>query len=147
MMSTDKMMASIFWGAEGMLLVDYLDKVHTITKAYYADLQLHEKIKQIRHGKLTKGVLFHQDSAPAHMFTVAMAAIQKCGFQLVEDPPYFPDLAPSDYYLFPKMKKQLGGYHFARDDSLSAMDHFIRDQNGAFYTEGIRLLHDYWTKC
>ena len=53
--------------AEGVLLVDYLHKGHTVTGAYYAVLrrQLREEIKQIRRGKLTRGVLFHQDNAPA----------------------------------------------------------------------------------
>ena len=37
-MSAGKVMASIFWDPEGMLLVDYQDKAHTITGAYYADL-------------------------------------------------------------------------------------------------------------
>ena len=94
-----KMVAtSIFWDAERVLLVDYLDKGHAITGTYYADLlrQLREKIKQIRRGKLRRGVLFHQDNALAHTFTVAMAAIQKCGFQLVEDSLYSPDLVPTD---------------------------------------------------
>ena len=101
-----------------MLLVDYLDT--TITGACYVDLltQLREKMKQIQSGKLTRGVLFHQDNAPAHTSTVVMAAIQKCGFQLVVDPPYSPDLAPSDYYHFLKMKKRLRGYNFARDDDV-----------------------------
>ena len=80
----------------------------------------------------------HQENAPAHMSTAPMAAIQNCGFQLVEHPPYSPDLAPSDYYLFSKMKKELGGHHFTRDDDvMNAVDHLLRDQNGAFYTEGI----------
>ena len=69
--------------------MDYLDKGHTITGTDYADLlrQLWEKIKQIRCGNMTRGVFFHQDNAPAHTSTVAMAAILKCGFQLVEDLP------------------------------------------------------------
>ena len=48
-------MASIFWDAEGVLLVDYLDKGHTNTGACNADLlrQLREQIEQIRRGKLT----------------------------------------------------------------------------------------------
>ena len=67
-MSAGNVMASIFWDAEGMLLVDYLDKGHTITRAYYANIlrQLWEKIKQIQCGQLTRGVLFHQDNALAH---------------------------------------------------------------------------------
>ena len=127
--------------------MDYLDKAHTITGTYYADLlrQLRETIKQIRRGKLTRGVLFHQDNAPALTSTLVMAAIKKYGFQLVEHPVYSPDLAPSDYYLFPEMKKELDGLYFARDDDvMNAVDHFLRD---AFYTVGIRLLRDRWTTC
>ena len=80
---------------------------------------------------------------------MALAVIKKCGFQLVEHPPFSPDLAPSEhYYVFPKMKKKISCHHFVRDDDvMNAVDHFLRAQNGAFYTEGIRLLHDSWTKC
>ena len=85
---------------------------------------------------------FHTRTILRHTRPVALAAIQKCGFQLGEDPPYSPDLAPSDYYLFPKMKKEFGGHYFARYDVMNAVD-----QNGAIYTEGIRLLHDRWTNC
>ena len=50
--------------------------------------------------------------------------------------------------IYPKMKKEFGGYHFATDDDvMNAVYHFLKDQNGAFYTEGIRLLHDRWAKC
>jgi histone-lysine N-methyltransferase SETMAR len=31
------------------------------------------------------------------------------GFQCSDNPPYSPDLAPSDYHLFPGLKKQLKG--------------------------------------
>ena len=79
---------------------------------------------------------------------MALAAIQKCGFQLIEHPSYSPDLAPSDYYLFTKKTKELSGHYFVRDyDVRKAANHFQRDQNSAFYTEGIRLLHDLWTNC
>ena len=53
-----------------------------------------------------KGVLFHQDNAPAHKSAVAMAAVCDCGFELVDHPPYFPDLAQSDYFLFLSVKKK-----------------------------------------
>ena len=47
--SAGNVMASIFLDVEGVLLVDYLGKGHSITGVYYADLlrQLREKIKQI----------------------------------------------------------------------------------------------------
>ena len=48
-----------------------------------------------------KGVLFHQDNAPAHKSVVAMAALCDCGFELVDHPPYSPDLAPSNHFCPP----------------------------------------------
>ena len=58
-------------------------------------------------GKLMKRVLFHQDNAPEHKSVVAMAAVHDCGFESVDHPPYSPDMVPSDYFLFPNMKKKI----------------------------------------
>ena len=64
-----------------------------------------------------------------HLSTVALAAIQKCGFQLFEHPTYSLDLATSDYYLFLKVKKELGSRHFATDDDITNdVDHVLRYQ-------------------
>ena len=108
--------ANPVWDAKGVLQVDY----HTMTRRYYADLmrQLHEKVKETRHGKLSLCVLFQQDNAAANKSTFAVAAIQECGFQLVKNPSYSPHLAPSDYHLFPKMKKELTGHYFCTDDDV-----------------------------
>ena len=142
-MSANNVMASIFWDEEGVLLVHYLDKGHTSPER----IMLREIIKQIRRRKLTSRVLFHQDNAPAYTSRLVIAAIQKCGFQHVEYQIYSPDLAPSDYYLFRKWTKELGGHKLSRDDDvMNALDHFPKDQNGAFYTEEIRLIHGCWTK-
>ena len=98
-MSAGKVNASIFWVAEGILLVDYLDKGHTFTGAYYADLlrQLWEKINKISAVNTRSALPPGQCSS--HTYTVTMATIPKCGFQLVKDPLYSPDLAAFDYYL------------------------------------------------
>jgi histone-lysine N-methyltransferase SETMAR len=38
---------------------------------------------------------------------VAKTAVKKCGFKQIEHPPYSPDLAPSNYYLFSKLQNAL----------------------------------------
>jgi hypothetical protein len=38
-------------------------------------------------------------------------------------PPYSPDLAPSDIFLFPKIKKILKGRHFDDTDDISSEGH------------------------
>ena len=45
-------MASVFWNAEGILFIDYLEKGKTITGEYYSNLltQLDQKIREKRPG-------------------------------------------------------------------------------------------------
>ena len=59
----------IFWDQDGILLFDYLPKGQTINAEYYSSLlvQLKDILKQNRREKVTKGVLFLHDNAPAHL--------------------------------------------------------------------------------
>ena len=143
-------MASVFWDVDGILLIDYLQKGQTINGTYYASLltQLREKIKIQRRGKLHKCVLFHQDNAPVHKSVIAMAAIHDCGFKLIGHPPYSPDLAPSDFHLFPKLKTAISGAHFQSDDDvIHAVDDFLNGQEKDFFKSGIEALKHRWQKC
>ena len=60
------------------------------------------------------------NNAPAHTSAVVVAKLMELGFQLVSHPPYSPDLAPSDYYLFPNMKKWLAGKRFYGNEDVIA---------------------------
>jgi histone-lysine N-methyltransferase SETMAR len=42
---------------------------------------------------------------------------------VLEHPPYSPDLAPSDFFLFPKIKEILKGRHFDETDDGSSEGH------------------------
>jgi len=50
-------------------------------------------------------LLYHHDNAPSHTSLKVMAKLDQLRFELVAHPPYSPDLAPSDYYLFPNFKR------------------------------------------
>lgn len=145
-----KVMASVFWDSEGVLMIDYLQKGQTITGEYYASelRQLKEAIKQKRPGKLRAGVLLLQDNAPVHTAQVAVAEAANCGFELLPHPPYSPDLAPSDFFLFPKLKSELRGHHFRTDDEvIHAVEEYLQAQDASFFQEGIGMLERRWTKC
>ncbi|CAI9733412.1 Hypothetical predicted protein [Octopus vulgaris] len=145
-----KVMASVFWDAKGIVFIDYLQKRHAINGEYYANLlrQLKRALKIKRPGKLAKGVLFHQDDAPVHKSLVSMAVVRDCGFEVVDHPPCSPDLAPSDYYLFPNMKKHLAGkQHRSDDDVMCAVDDFFNQRDESFFTNGIQALQHRWKKC
>ena len=56
-------------------------------------------------------------------------------------PPYSPDLAPSDFFLFSKMKEHLAGKRFANDEDLKdAVVTRLNNQAATWYEEGIHKL-------
>ena len=65
-------------------------------------------------------VLFLHDNAPAQRVLAAQKKLDYLGFQYLDHPPYSPDLSPSDYHLFPGMKKQLKGCHLSSDAEVIA---------------------------
>jgi transposase len=70
-------------------------------------------IKEKKRGKLRYGVLFHQDNVPSHRSCVSIAVIHSTGFENFQQSSYSSDLAPSDYFLFSKLKERLRGIHFS----------------------------------
>lgn len=148
--SAGKVMASVFWDSEGVLMIDYLERGTTVTGVYYAELirKLRKTIKEKRRGKLAQGVLLHHDNAPAHTSHVAMAAIHECGFELLCHPPYSPDLAPSDFHLFRLLKDSLRGRVFKSDeDVIQAINEWIQEQEQTLFLNGIKGLEHRWEKC
>ena len=76
--SAGKAMATVFWDAKGVIMLDFLPKRSTITGVYYANLfdQLRTTIREKRQGKLSKGVLLQQDNARVLTCKVAMDAVE-----------------------------------------------------------------------
>jgi hypothetical protein len=71
-----------------------------------------------RRGKVTYGGLFLHNSR-AHRALATQKKLAYLGFQFLDHPPYSPDLATLDYYLFPGLKK-LKCYHFSSDKEVIA---------------------------
>ena len=103
-----------FWDQDGILLIDYLPKVPTINAGYYLSLlvQMNDILKEKRRGKVTKGVLFLHDNAPAHQALATQKKLAYLGYQCIDHSPYSPDLAPLGYHLFLGLKKQLICGHY-----------------------------------
>jgi len=57
-------------------------------------------------------------------------------------------LAPSDFYLFPKLKEFIKGRKFADDKNvICTANGWLEDQDQQFFYNGIRVLEKRWTKC
>jgi len=134
--SAGKVLDKIFWDQDGILVVDYLPKGLTIKVEYYSSLlvQLKDILKGKRRGKVTKGVLFLHNSAPAHRTLATQKKLAYLAFQCLDHPPYSPDLAPLDYHLFPGLKKQFNGRHFSSDaEVIAAAEAWLTDNFLIFF--------------
>ena len=57
-------------------------------------------------------LILHQDNAPAHNALSVKEFLANKNITVLEHPPYSPDLAPCNFYLFPKIKSVLKGTNF-----------------------------------
>jgi len=97
-------------------------------------VQLKDILKEKRRGKVTRWVLFLNDTAPAHRALAIQKKLAYLYFQFLDHPPYSPDLAPSDYHLFPGLKKQLKGHHFSSDEKvIAAAETWLDAQHSEFF--------------
>jgi histone-lysine N-methyltransferase SETMAR len=77
-----------------------------------------------------------------------MGKLRDLHYELLEHPPYPPDLAPSDFYLFPKLKPFLAGQRFSSNqEAIAAVEGYFADLTKNHYMDGIMALEHRWNKC
>ncbi|UYV67905.1 hypothetical protein LAZ67_5002460 [Cordylochernes scorpioides] len=64
------------------------------------------------------GWILHHDNARPHTAHLMTSFLSKNGTQILLQPPYFPDITPNDFFLFPKLKAVLKGRHFDTSDDI-----------------------------
>jgi len=95
-----------------------------------------------------KKIIFHQDNAPAQKSVLAMGKLRDLHFELLEHPTYSADLAPSDFFLFPKLKPFLAGHCFSSNqEAIAAVEGYFADLTKNHYRDGIMEPERRWNKC
>ena len=98
----------------------------------------------------TRSWLLHHDNALAHNAFGIREFLAKNNIAVLEQPPYSPDLAPSDFLLFPKLKEIIKGTRFQDSEAIktavtrmnpsrSGWKHGRGDWKSAFEPKGITL--------
>ncbi|UYV72622.1 hypothetical protein LAZ67_10000088 [Cordylochernes scorpioides] len=108
------------WAARrGCILEDYLPKDQTLSSIVYSELfvkKLKPKIRSKRRGLLNKSVYLQHDDARPHVENLTIETINKLNFKVLIHPPYSPDLAPSDFYVYGHFKRFLRSMTFKTGD-------------------------------
>lgn len=147
-----KLMMCIWWDQRGIVYYELLKPGETVNGQRYRQQMInlnHALIEKrpewaTRHGKV---ILLH-DNAPSHTTNLVKETINALKWDVNPHPPYSPDLAPSDYYLFSAMSIALAGHHFNEFEEVENwLIRWFASKNEKFYWDGIHELPERWEKC
>lgn len=149
--SKTKVLLTVFFDSDGVVHHEYAPPGQTVNTDYYLRVlrNLRDAVRRKRPEKWSTGNWeLHHDNAPAHSAQRVQEFLTKHGIPQVRQPPYSPDLAPCDFFLFPTLKKTLKGRRFEdlesiRTNATEKLRHFTEtDFQSCFRQWKVR-----WTKC
>ena len=118
--SAGKVLAVFFFDSNGIVYRHVVPRGTKVTAAAYVEIlgnlcdAVNRKRPNLREGRW----LLHHDNAPCHTAGKVIEFLHRNNMQTVPHPPYSPDLAPCDFFLFPTLKRPLRGRRFSNDKEL-----------------------------
>lgn len=149
--SNVKVMLTVFFDCKGVVYYEFLPQGQTINRFVYLETlrKLRNAVRRKRPELWQSGDwVLHHDNAPVHSALVIRNFCVKNAMTVIPQPPYSPDLAPADFFLFPKLKRPLKGRRFQTVDEIKEkttelLNTFTKEEfSGAFDQWKHR-----WEKC
>ena len=105
--SNIKSMLICFFEQKGIVHKEFVLPGQAVNAAFDVDVlrRLRETVQRKRPDQWQNNTwLLHHDNAPAHAALLTRRFLTDNNITVVPHPPYSPDLAPSDFFSFPKLK-------------------------------------------
>jgi len=141
----------LFSDAQGVIHREFVPEGQKVNAEFNVGIfdQLLKKIRRVRPAKFqsSKWLFFH-DNAPSHNAAIIKKFLSNRKVAVLHHPPYSPDLAPADYFLFPKLKLSLKGRNFQTVEDIQCT--VTRELNNIAKTpflEGTKNLNERANKC
>jgi histone-lysine N-methyltransferase SETMAR len=119
--ASPKRMLTVFWSPLGFSLVQILPKGEHFNARYFCENIIAE-IDRIRPASTAEDarrkIVLHFDNASPHTAAVSLDFLRSNRMRRAPQAPFSPDLAPSDFYLFGKLKTALMGSEFEDEQGL-----------------------------
>ena len=92
-------------------------------------------------------MIVQHENARLHVAKPVRTYLETLQREVLPHPPYFQDIAPSDYYLFRSMAHGLTHLQFRSYEDINKwLDSWIASKDEHFYRNGIRALPERWAK-
>jgi histone-lysine N-methyltransferase SETMAR len=90
---------------------------------------------------------FHWDNAPVHTAAVIQHWFAALSIQRLEHPPYSPDLAPGDFFLFKRVKEELAGQSLEEGTLKTTWERVVRSIAAEEFATAFRWWYEHCEKC
>ena len=113
--TSNSLLYAIFFDSKGPVLQIQVPKGSSVTGKFYKESVLTHLVdfyQKRRPRTGVRGIKLLHDNTLAHKSTTVQEYLKESGLDVLDHPPYSPDLSPCDFWLFPRLKERLTGYRF-----------------------------------
>jgi len=144
-------MLIVFFDAEGVIHREFVPERQKVNAEFYVGVLdwLLKRIRRVRTAKFqsSERFLLH-DNTPSHNAAIVKKFLVNRNVAVLHHPPYSPDLAPADYFFFPKFKFSLKGQHFQTVEEIQcAVTRELNNISKTAFLEGMKKLKERANKC
>jgi len=144
-----KSMLICFFDLKGIVHKEFVSPGQTVNAAFYVEVlkRLQENVRRKRPDHWQNNTwLLHHDNAPAHAALLTRRFLTD-NMTVVPHPPYSPDLAPSDFFLFPKLKMKLKGRRFQTEEIQAELQAVLNTLRENDFQECFKNWQRRWDHC
>ena len=123
--STHKLLMIPFFDSTGMIYMHWVTTGQAVNKEYYVEVlkEFRKRFRRKRPALSKTGQRhFHQYNTPVHNSLLVTDYLTKMGIKIVPHPPFSPDFATRDFWLFPKLKEKVRG---CRNETIEEMNEAV----------------------
>jgi len=146
-----KVMLVLFFDWKGIVHHEFVPRGQMVNKQFYQGVlarlrdAVHRKRPELWENKTW---MLHHDNKPAHASLLIRSYLAEHQTSVVPHPPYSLDLAPADFFLFPKIKTTLKERRFQTTEEIrrNAMRE-LRAIIGSAFQEAFQQWKKRWERC
>ena len=146
-----KILYAVFFRSNGLVKAIRLSEQKTVTASWYTETclpQVFETVQNQRPKTGLRGLILHHDNARPHTAKVTTEYLERQNMKILPHPPYSPDLAPCDFWLFGNLKKSLRNRRFASEEELDdAVNEYLQSIQKNDWERVFHLWQDRYKRC
>ena len=140
----------LFFDLDGIVWVEFVPRNTTVNYEYYKGLleHLRNDVHKKQPEKWANSFILDHDNALCHTSLLVWQFLSNKNITVCPHPPYSLDLAPCDFWLFPKFKMTMKGKSFESIQDVEAVTTVqLKTLTKEDFQNCFRMWQEWWDKC